>query len=348
MKKEIPIYEASTNQILSIKHSFLNSNYKDFDDLINTFSFRNIYNKDGSINYLNYNDFIYDYTSIEKELAKIILTGKCLFEKDNLKTVIYFGEGFNSLEKFYNKYKHKELEDKEKLMILRYIKRHEYDNKQIKELFTKLQKLIFYLGNNNFKESDTIYNIIKDEYISREIDFILSDFFQSLEISLKGEKIMSIFFFFEHLYFNELIKNIKDEYKEDINDEIKKEISNKLLVKDFNNILSIKELGAAIRRFISRYLIFNNLIYRDNPLIPLLNRHELWGVEIAKLNNLEELIYQLLKEYHLKVGQSYKLYELIKEEDEKEINYKEEEEEEEDEEEIKIRYVRKEKRNIKI
>ena len=60
MKKEIPIYEANTNQILLINNCFYNSIFTCFDDLIKVFSKRNIFNKYGKINYLNYNNFEYD------------------------------------------------------------------------------------------------------------------------------------------------------------------------------------------------------------------------------------------------------------------------------------------------
>ena len=95
LKKQIPIYEANSNQALSLNNCFSNSDYTDFDELINVFTKRDIYNKDGTINYLKYNTFKYDISSIEEELARLILTGKCLFESDNLKLIQYWGEGFN-------------------------------------------------------------------------------------------------------------------------------------------------------------------------------------------------------------------------------------------------------------
>ena len=97
LKKQIPIYEANSNQALSLNSCFSNSDYTDFDELINVFTKRDIYNIDGTINYLKYNTFKYntfkyDISSIEEELARLILTGKCLFESDNLKLIQYWGE----------------------------------------------------------------------------------------------------------------------------------------------------------------------------------------------------------------------------------------------------------------
>ena len=332
MKKEIPIYEANTNQILLINNCFYNSIFTSFDDLINVFSKRDIFNKDGKINYLNYNNFEYDISSIEEELAKLLLTGKCLFEKDNLKFVIYLGEAFNRgksniLEKFYNKYKQTDLNEKEKELILRFMRRRENMDKN--QFFASLQLLIFYLGNNNLDEKDTINKIIEEAPNYLRIEEICKDFFRENGKELKSDKIMSIFFFFEHLCFKELSQNILDDYKKEINEEILEKITNKLNNNEINEKISIKELGAAVRRFISRYLVGKkqNIDIKDDiPLLPLLKKPELWEEKIAKLSNLNELITHLLEEFGLTVKQAFKLYELIKEEDEKEIEFKEEDE----------------------
>ena len=339
IKNEVPIYEANTNQIVLINSCFLNSiNFNSFDDLINTLSYRNIFNEDRTINYLNYNDFKYDFSSIEEELAKLLLTGKCLFEKDNLKFVIYLGEFFNNgksdiLENFYKKYKQTDLNENEKKLILRYMKKHE-NNINNNQFFASLQLLIFYLGNNNLKEKETISNIIKDapEYLN--IENIRSEFFEKEGKNLTADKIMSIFFFIEHLCFKDLYNNIPNDYKKDINDDIISKIKDKLLNNKLNDKFTIKELGAAVRRFISRYLVGKkeNVDINENTLlINLLKRPELWEEKIASLNNLDELISAQLEEFKLTVGQSLKLYEAINEEDEKEINYQEEDEDDEEE-----------------
>ena len=120
LNKQVPVYEANSNQILSL-NCFSSSIYEDFDELINTFSKRNIYNN-GTINYSEYNTFKYDLSSIEEELAKLLLAGKCLFEKENLKLVKYLGEDFNGksdiLDSFYKKYTQIELNKEEKENIV--------------------------------------------------------------------------------------------------------------------------------------------------------------------------------------------------------------------------------------
>ena len=120
MNKKSLVQEANSNQILQVDYNndFSDSYLENFENLVNTFSRRNIFMKNGEINYLNYNSFIYDLPQIEEELGKIILSGKCLFE-DKLKFVNYFGEGSKSeiMNKFYEKYKQKDLTQDEKKIL---------------------------------------------------------------------------------------------------------------------------------------------------------------------------------------------------------------------------------------
>jgi len=118
------------------------------------------------------------------------------------------------------------------------------------------------------------------------------------------------------IYASNLIK----EYNEDINEEIINKINSKLLNNVNNNNLPIKELASAVRRFISRYLVGKNKKADIDPkslLLHELKRPDLWN---KKIENLEELLSDEIKEYKLTVGQCFKFYELIKEKDEKEIN----------------------------
>ena len=82
------------------------------------------------------------------------------------------------------------------------------------------------------------------------------DFFYNDGIDLTVEKLMNLFFFFEHLCFDYLLDTLQNEYKKEIPDELKTKIVKKLLNKEipFSDIISIKALGAALRRLISRYL----------------------------------------------------------------------------------------------
>ena len=360
LKKEINVQEANSNQILLIKGCFKGSFYEDFIDLIYTFSTRNIFNNDGTINYLNYNSFEYDFESIEDELAKLLLPGKCLFaDESNLKFVSYWGEGFNGgksdvLQQFFTKYKQTDLDEKEKKIITQYFLKNNNGN-QNKRIYGTIQLIIFYLLNNNLDEKQKISEINFPNYL--RIDTNFREFLASNGADFTADKIMGIFFLFEHLCFNDLCLTLQDEYKQEISDEINEKIENNFLNNNNNvnndndNDISIKEIAACVRRFISRYLVGNknndnnkiddndkkednnkkegNNIIPNALLLPQLNRPDLWGEKIGKLQNLDELISKYLKDLNLTVGQSFKFYEKIKIEDEKEIQIEEEDNEDE-------------------
>ena len=322
MKKKIPICEANTSQTVLISSCFSGSYYEDFDDLINTFSRRDIFNNDGTINYLNYNSFIYDISSIEGELAKLILPGKCLFEDSNiLNCIIYWGEGLKGgksklLQKFCKKYEQSDLTEDEKQTLIDYIKKPNV----FKKFFGSIQLLIFYLINKDFTKDNKIIDILQTIPDYLQLDLCFLSYFNEEAKQLTASKIMFIFSLVEHFCFKDLSSNLIKEYNEDINEEIINKINTKLLNNENNN-LPIKELASAVRRFISRYLVGKNKKADIEPkslLLHELKRPDLWN---KKIENLEELLSDEIKEYKLTVGQCFKFYELIKEKDEKEINF---------------------------
>jgi hypothetical protein len=334
MKKIIPVQYATENQILLIDNCFFGSIYENFEDLINTFVKRNIFEANGKINYLNYNSFIYDIDSIEEELAKLILPGKCLFDKENnLNFIAYLGEGLNKgksdiLNKFYSKYTQNELDKNDKNKIINYIKAHPdfVDNYDFKPFFDSMQLIIFYLINNSFNSHEEIKNILigAPEYLKINQD--CSEFLRDENSDFKVDKIMNLFLLFEHLCFNDLCLDLPDTYKVQINEETRKKIE-ELKNKKFDENLTIEEFGAPLRRFISRYLTGKKQksdISPKNSMIIYLNKTNLWDEKIAKLDNLGEIISNLLIDLNLNVEQSFEFYNLIKEKDEEEIKFYEE------------------------
>ena len=257
--------------------------------------------------------------------------------EDNLNFVSYWGEGFNGgkseiFQKFYAKYKQKDLENDEKEIIVNFIrdKKRNQEINDFKQFFGSMQLIIFYLTNNNLNENETINNILENAPDYLRIDKDCKEFFKQNEKIFKAEKLMNIFFLFEHICFEDLCSNLPDKYKEAINEDIKKKIKEKLVDNEIKNgQFTIGEFGAALRRFISRSLVGKKSNIDPKALLAVnLNRSDLWGEKLGKLNNLGELISDLINEFNLNVEQSYELYLIIKNEDEKEILiYKENEKE---------------------
>ena len=185
--------------------------------------------------------------------------------------------------------------------------------------------LIISLSTKMVVKIDTpILSILK--LLSSEYDFPQNfiDFFNSKAERITINKLIDIYLIFEHLCFNDLILLLKDEYKNEIDAKIKKE-----LIKKFdsyetksNKFYSINDLAKALRRLISRYLVGNgdiNDIKPERDLCFELSREDLWSEQIKKIDDLDEKIKEHFGEFKLKVDQALNLYELIGNEDKKEI-----------------------------
>ena len=106
IKNEIIIQRAKKQEVISIE--IKNNEFKSFNDLIYTYSFRNCFKEDGNVNYLNYKEIKFDIMSIEIELAKILLTEKRLLANEqNQDFIIYEFEGFNHNNNLILNYKEK-------------------------------------------------------------------------------------------------------------------------------------------------------------------------------------------------------------------------------------------------
>ena len=346
--KKVPVQNAKHEQILLFNERFLKSKYIDLNDVIYSFSERNIFNDKEKINYSDYNSFSYDYDAIEEELGKIILPGVCLFEgEDQLNFITFWGEGFRGgksdmLSNFYSKYSQKDLDDKEKEGIIEYIDKmnkskilNNNDKYDFKEFFGSMQLLIFYLTEKGIrKDEDRISDILSKAPGYLKLSDDCKDFFLDEGKELTVNKIMNLFFFFEHLCFEDLVETLQPEYKKEIPEDLKKIIINKLLKKekDPNEKYTTKDLAAAVRRFISRYLagkLETTDINEENDLAFNLTRLDLWEEKISKLEDLDDIITNQLYEFKLKVGQAYAFYNLIGEEDRNSIENKNKEEKKE-------------------
>ena len=130
---------------------------------------------------------------------------------------------------------------------------------------------------------------------------------------------MNLFFFFEHLCFEDLAETLQPEYRQPIDPKLKEKIIEKLIKKkDEFNLIPTKDLGAATRRLISRYLAGKlqvTDITEKRDLSYELTREELWEEKIGQLEDLIDLVTGRIFEFKLTVGQAYEFYNIIGDED---------------------------------
>ena len=221
-----------------------------------------------------------------------------------------------------------------KKKILKYINKKNKENingYDFKEFFGSLQIIIFYLNEKNIEKKDEKFiDFLKKAPGYLKISNDCKEFFLNEGNNLTIDKIMNIFFFIEHLCFKDLVNNLQQEYKEKIPQNIKEKIESQLLNKEnyLEGYYTIEDLGAAIRRFISRYIVGKTQeidIKLDRELAFELSRIDLWEPKIANIQNFEDIITNQFKDIKLTVAQAYELYILIGKEDMKSINNKENE-----------------------
>ena len=317
LKNRIDVQKVNDNEI--IKKDFADITfYINFLHLIYLNSYRNIYYINGNnnikINYLNYNNFVFDFDKIEEELGKILLTGKRLFNEENLKFVTYCYEGFrgdksSTLIDFIELYPPKKLDDEEKNNIYDYIiENNSYNTYDFTQLMFSIQLIIYYLTQEKKAKETKINDIIisAPEYLNICDD--CKKFFEKF-YKIDIEKLFEVFSFIELYCFDIIIKNLKDDYKIDLEEELKIKIDNYFKNGEEKLIEKI-DLASACRKLISRYLISkrnDNDINPENLLSLYLAKNDLWSFEIIKKNDLFEMELDNIKGFNIKVGQAYKL-----------------------------------------
>ena len=351
MEKTIDAQKAKANEVLNFD--------KINESLIETIfdnSKRNIFLDDGTINYSNYNQFIYDFDNVENSLGENLLPGKVQFN-ENLKFVTYCFEGFRGnkssvITDFEEKYKSISLSNKNKQIIYDMIKdnRNNQNNTLTKILFS-IQLLIYHLTQEKKEENEEIRVIIKDlpEYVN--ICNECKDFFENQE--LKVEELIAVFSYIELLCFQPIVDNLRNHYKKTIDGNVEENIK-KLFEEAKFKIITKIDLASACRKLISRYLVStrdDTDINENNPLDAYLGKQELWTKEIWKNENLLSDDIEVLNKCGLYVSQCYELYKLLGGDEDKVlegINIKKEEEKEEinRNEEAKPKIIKKKKKVI--
>ena len=319
---------------------------KNFTEYIYENCKRNIFIKDNIINYMNYNQFIYDFDSMEKYLGELILPGKVKFNSHlKLKFVTYSFEGFignksSVLTDFEEKYKQVPLNLATKQIIYDIVKeKYNGQNKELLNILFSLQSIMYYINKERKSEKDEIKTIIRDlpEYVFLSKECI--DFLENQRLKIKFEDLSGVYSFFEFLCFKPIINNLKDYYQKKIDEKdqkgenVQKKILNLFKEKKLK-LINEKNLASACRKFISRYLVSSrkDTDYNENmDLSTNLARNEFWPKEVIEDNDKFNNEISVLKTTGLTIGQCYELYNLMGGDEThelKDIKVKEEKEEE--------------------
>ena len=317
MEKSVNIQNANNFQIVQVEKCFDKSYFVNFEELLSFYCQRDIN---------DINDFIYNFGKIEEELGKSLLPGKCLFNEKNINYVCYQNEGFRNINldyliKFAAKYGEKDLTEEEQKNIFNYASK-EFNNFGI--LCDSFILLINYLNNNFATKNDIkIFDLInqaKNKYINFNNQFI--NYFNNEGKEIVIEKLLTWFLFMEHICYEHLVKNIDIKFQSTLDKGQKEKIKAYFNLEHKDQVITKKEIASAVRRFITRYLLNDNIkqnIDANLSLYKCLERKYLWKNKIfAKIGNeFNDLIKKYLGgfQFTLQVRHAKEFYDLIGEEE---------------------------------
>ena len=313
LQKRISIQNSKNNQI--------DLSELDLDSIIIKNSKRNIFNEENdNIDYINYNSFVYDLDSIEKELGEKILPGKCLFEENILKHFTFWAEGNKEiLTMFAKRYNQEKLNENEKEKLMNFVKKNYLGGFSMKEFYDSFMILFFYLteDKNELNLEKNLDNLLKIIPLDLNLSEDFNSFLKNEGRIFKLNKILEIFLYLEHLFFELNYNN--NEYNF-----IKGEINSIDIIKNSIETFKLKdEFIKALRRFITRYLLGDKNILidlKDENLINEFYRSDLWGIkEMKEFDKIKILLKIRLKDINIKINQALSLYENIGQNDRENI-----------------------------
>ena len=343
LKHKIDVQKATDNEI--IKKEFPdNSDNINFLHLINLNCYRDIFFENYKINYSNYNNFVYDFETIEEELGNILLTGKRIFN-DKIHFVTYTYEGFrgeksSTLIDFMSIYPPQKLNDNEKKELFKYIKeKSKYGDIDFTQIIFSIQQIIHYLTQEKIGPESKLNDILSSKPAYLNISNECKNLFENLS-DFGISKLFEIYSFLELFCFDSMKKNLKDDYKIKLNELQKQKIEE--YYKNGEQISIDKvNLASFCRKLISRYLISkrnDNDINDDNLLSLYLMKADLWDLDIIRNNDLFEIEINSIKAYipDIKICQTFDLCDYLDPHNTKLKEYKEMIEKEKENKEKKI------------
>ena len=318
LEKKISIQDATENDIINLDEK----TYLYLEELIMNCSMRNIFNKDVKIDYKNYFDNIYDYDYIEKELSKKMLQGKKKFKVDDIKCIIYKYEEFRGeqssiLIRYNEKYQKKELSEEEKQKLEELLK----DNKNTAfyhDISSSLQILMNQIIIDNYVPNKLIYEIIINLppfiIINEKMRELLRKEYESRHKIFPLNTLITIYEYFESLFWEEIKKQIPQDYQIELNTIDKEKIIEYFEKnKNENKIVNKKNFTTALRRLISRFLISSRQETEIKPDLELniyIRREELWNEKILETELFMREILDICKD-NIKIRNCYCLYNIL-------------------------------------
>ena len=316
IKKAIIVQNASKKEIVTLNIKNKNDIFQSFEDLINTFSFRNCFKENGDVHYLNYKEYKFDIYSIEVELSKLLLPEKRLFFNEQKQDfIIYAFEGFNQNEciilDFKEKIKEvKLLSNEEKVNLSNLIERIDY-----KLILFNLQSLFLYFVNKKNISGEEILideiNQLPKKTIKLDDEFV--KIFENPQLQIQLNKLIDCYEYIEFLNYDKILTNVSKNVNAKLENKQLEELNKHFETKK-KLLISKGDLGIAVRKFISRFLLGERFKNFDWNIFELLKyKNELWNDKIIAEENEKQFNDEIekLEKIDVKFKQAIDFYEKL-------------------------------------
>ena len=315
IKKEIIAQRATKKELVSLNIS--NDIYNSFEELIYSFYYSNCFKEYGDVYYLSYKENHFDFQNIEIELSKLLLPEKRLFSNEqNQDFILYAFEGFNQNECIILYFKEKINEVKllskeEKTIFSNIIEGIDYRlilfNFQSLFLFFITKRNII-IGNEKLIEE---INNLPTKIIKLDDEFI--NIFKNPQLKINLNQLIDCYEYIEFLNYDKILDNVSKNFKIKLH-EIQINKLNDHFDSKKNHLISKKDLGNAVRKFISRFLVGERFEKIESSIFAYIReKKELWDEEIKSDENKEQFKKEIdnLDSINILIMQSVDFYEQL-------------------------------------
>jgi len=272
-KNKIIVQKAKPFQVIKTnKQSF--GKYQNFDNLI----IQNCF-----LNYLNHQSIEFNFESIEKILSSILIQGKKFFSDDQI-FIVYAYEYFRKnnsaiITNLSNRIPQIKINNDEKCEINNFIDPTIKFSKNGEKTQAILTKMIFFLQSTDMEPDTPLFKAAERMKKYIVFDRNINDFLNK-NFKFTIEKLVDIYNYVENICYEEIKRNVSNDYKRILSDK-KREKINLFYLEHPQTIITKNRLATAVRRFVSRFLTKEDDLDKGKELLEFLfAKEEFWEKEI--------------------------------------------------------------------
>ena len=288
-------------------------NYGSLLEMILFYSYKDSFDQNNKYDFSKKDLIQYNLDEIEEQLENLLLPGKKILS-DKIDYIIYQFEGFRNqnsklLTEFIFNYPQKTLDNEQKQILFNVRKDNNTSEATMKIIFDIQLMITFYNERSVYSDIEIkISETIQDFPPYFKIHEETIKLFQSSSFTMC--QLVLVYEYFELLCFKVFKDNINQSFKLDIDNDKKNEI-NRYFDKNPDALLGRVQISTAVRKFISRYLVGQEVdtnIDKNHNLFDILKiKEDCW--DYAQFNDANFIKYiEDLNKLNIKIGEALSLY----------------------------------------